>query len=1086
VTGAAAHASRGERKFAVAFFADLSGYTALCQRLDPEDVELTIRPLMTALRVSVEAHGGTIANVAGDGFFAIFGVPVAMEDAPARAARAAHALRQLVAARNEDASVPPVPEVHIGVAAGELLVTPSDDPPGWSVIGSAINLASRLCDLAGPGQALFDDQCRFLTGAEAEWAGSRQLQVHGHDRDVRVWELGKPSRELRRSYEDIPFTNRHDVLHQLDEIWRSAVADGRSKVVHIAGEAGLGKSRVVSHWLASQTAVRHVWLRCGEYVTGQPLLRLLDMLVDLSGEPSTDVRSLLDAPHTSTSRVAYRANPFPMVMAITRRLLASVAVDLPLVIVVDDLHSADASLVELIANLRVAPVDARLLVLCTQRTGETEGDLPSDIHLQPLPISDTEAILAGALGAAPPQQIRDAVVSRVAGHPLMAVQTAAYLLEAGLVSVTDGVCKVESAPGVTGLPTSLRLFVSARLDRLPRAEKAVLQDLSAFGNDTDDAWITMMLGARASEMLPSLAARGMLSQDESGRWRFCHGLVQEVAYASLTRRARGDLHQRQLARLGSDAAPELRAYHATAWAESLPAAHERDHEAGIAALVETFRFAQILYATQARSAHLTIGRVRRLLDDRAPDAPDLAVRILVLDAQCLIEIGDFDEALRAVSRAESIADQATIESSTRLSNLLARGHALSRLRRFQGARQALDEAASLAESLGDDSSRAQALRLMAETWRHSVFTRFISLTEDAHSLFTAADDAEGAGECARLLAYLFSPASPALYDRWSEIAARATPISDLRGQARLARNSANALCARFAYVESVAAAERSIELGELAGTGDAVTAGLLTLVQASVSTGNLDAAFAAAARLIAMADAQANPRMRIAAGATAALVLHRRGATARAAEELRVAKEGVAEFGASELGDVAFGEAVTTRDSGHWGPSFDHFHEMRTAAEENGFALFSLAARTQQARLQIVGAARSRGFDLTGLVGECRDVDSPLLLSYAEALADLARVQAGDASPLSDPVSGACLEELAIRADTTALRAELIGEDPAPLWLAARDLWQRLGYTIWLARAQARTGDLEAAQHTLEVLDSPDDARAWALSQRTG
>jgi hypothetical protein len=119
------------------------------------------------------------------------------------------------------------------------------------------------------------------------------------------------------------------------------------------------------------------------------------------------------------------------------------------------------------------------------------------------------------------------------------------------------------------------------------------------------------------------------------------------------------------------------------------------------------------------------------------------------------------------------------------------------------------------------------------------------------------------------------------------------------------------------------------------------------------------------------------------------------------------------------------------------------------------------------------------------LLAESQSAGAVLIESYVRAIAELAAVLDGDTAPLSEPVQGGCLEEVAIRTDTAALRAELLGEDPLDRWQRARDRWQQLGYTVWLARAQARTGDTSGAGHTLDVLDSPAEARAWALGGTT-
>jgi tetratricopeptide (TPR) repeat protein len=491
----------------------------------------------------------------------------------------------------------------------------------------------------------------------------------------------------------------------------------------------------------------------------------------------------------------------------------------------------------------------------------------------------------------------------------------------------------------------------------------------------------------------------------------------------------------------------------------------------------------MLYATQARSAHEAIRRVRVILDDHATAAPDLATQLLTLDSQCLIELGNFEQALQATAIAHAIGDDDAVAAEVRVACLLARGHALSRLRRYQGARQVLDDAASRAEHLHDDSLRAQSLLLMADTWRHEVFARYVALTEEAYDVFSSAGDREGAGECARILAYLSSPSSAVRYERWAQIARAATTDDDVRAQAWLARGAQIALGARLDFRGAATEARKAIEYGRRAGAKDAVIDGYYNLIQAHVGLGEPDAAVATASELIELANAEGNPRTRLVAGAISAPAFLRAGQTARAREELALARAGLDGFGLTESAEVSIGESLTSRDVGRWRESLDGLVASEEAAQDSGFTLVALVARADQVRARLMSPAPPSIAELSSLKSDCGDVGAALVASYVDALADQAGVLEGLTGTLSVPEEGACLEELAIRADTAALRGELVGEDPAPLWQHARGLWHKLGYTIWLARAQAKTGDVTAAEHTLDVLESPADARAWALGQ---
>ena len=202
---------RGERRLAALLFADLSGYTKLCRTLDPEDVAATVLPLLTDLREAVTAAGGLATGIAGDGFLAVFGVPQSGTDVADRAAQAALEMRRIVRARSIEWNSLAIPDVHIGLTAGEVLAFPSDDPSGLSFIGPAINLAARLSDAAPAGTILIDEHCRRLLSAKASLTAAGQLVLQGHEDGVQVWELASDD-AVAASPAELPFVGR-DTLY---------------------------------------------------------------------------------------------------------------------------------------------------------------------------------------------------------------------------------------------------------------------------------------------------------------------------------------------------------------------------------------------------------------------------------------------------------------------------------------------------------------------------------------------------------------------------------------------------------------------------------------------------------------------------------------------------------------------------------------------------------------------------------------------------------------------------------------------------------------------------------------------------------
>ncbi|MDQ1698992.1 MAG: hypothetical protein QOG34_855, partial [Frankiaceae bacterium] len=391
----------GERKFAVLLFADLSGYTELCRLLDPEDVVATVQPVMSSLRDLTEARGGTICSVAGDGFLAVFGVPHADPDAGANAVLAAESMRGLVRESNAAPRPMPFPDVHIGIAAGEMLVRPSTEPPGFDLFGPAINLAARLCDAAPAGAIYVDEVCRKLAGDAGDWLGPEPLELRGLGAPVPAYRLGGDPQPAAASLSPAAFVGRAGLLGALDAELAEVARTRTSKVVSFIGEPGVGKTRLIEHWLGRQPEIAARWVRSAP--TGAGLADLVRQLDGTASGPSAEVGPGGPAGPT-------REDPFPAALAATRALLAEASISESMVVVLDDLHAADATLPALVADIRRHALAAPLLLVACWRSGEPVGaDLTADHAVGGLSEMETTALLADTLGAAPSAELGQAL-----------------------------------------------------------------------------------------------------------------------------------------------------------------------------------------------------------------------------------------------------------------------------------------------------------------------------------------------------------------------------------------------------------------------------------------------------------------------------------------------------------------------------------------------------------------------------------------------------------------------------------------------------------------------------------------------------
>jgi class 3 adenylate cyclase/tetratricopeptide (TPR) repeat protein len=1057
-------------------FADLTGYTALCERLDPEDVERAVAPLMTGMQDAVAREQGVVLNVAGDGMFAIFGVPDATPDSPDRALRAAQAMRSLV---TNSAAVEglALPDVHIGIAAGEVLVTRVAKEGSWSVIGASANLASRLCDAASAGEVLVDAACQRLVSSDHTWGEPRLLSLKGQDLETEAWPLTDAATRQPERWPRQTIVGRDAELASLDEELARTIEERRSRAVVVRGIAGIGKSSLVEQWL-----LRHPEIIAWQ-IGGDALRHGDALLLSESTDPVAEVGPIRDG---SLRQAVDRSDPYPQFLHDVRDRLEAAVAARPHALVVEDVHSANSILTDFLRDVARRPLDGPLLVIATWRE---EADRAPDVDpshlgrsLELLPLSDagTKALFEFVVGSPVEPEILDIVMERTHGHPLMVRESGMHW--ADLRARSGDSHSPSSDLFAKSVPTTIKLFLAARIDRLEPTVRAVAHDLSALGTEFAATRVEKVLGKRAARALPDLAAAGIVVQ-RGDSWAFAHDLVHEVAYSTLTRSQRADLHRRQL-HLSDDAAePRERADHALAWNRAVsPIDREEYLDSTIAAVRETLAFAKQLYSRQARAALEAARKATSAARDCVALAPALATKLWSLEAQCLAELGLFDEALSVAARAEETALSADL-TSDRLVPMMTKGLVLSNLRRFESARQTLEEAARLADSLGDRSSQAEAIRLLAETWRHSLIDRFLALTEEAYHLFETADDSRGAGDCARMLAYLSSAGGLAQFQKWREAAGRLTQPEDLRATAALAMSDAIATGGRFQYAACRKAAEILVNAGEELEAPELLAEGLLDLAEVDLHLGEPQIAADTGRRLIDLATRHGNRRMRASAAAVLARPLVRIGDLARSTEELRVAKEMAQEFGYGETATLTAAAAACLADRGFWEDALGELRRSLSAFREGGFSLGALGTCPDDVRMAALLGAPWPDDATRQAVDDAMDLGAPLVASYIRAIEVWSRAERGEAAVTEEAAAGACLEELAVRADASALQQELLGEDPLPAWREARDLWQRLGYTIWLARAQARCGDVDEASRTLDLLDSPTAARAWALNR---
>lgn len=575
-----------ERKPVTVLFCDLVGSTALSGVLDPETLRAVTLRYFEAMSAEIVARGGTPEKFIGDAVMAVFGVPVVRDDDARRALAAALGMRRALARLNEElgATLDIELATRIGVNTGQVVAGSDTTARQALVSGETVNIAARLEQNAGRGEILIGPGTLLAAGPTVSAEPTGPLRLKGKRDSVeayRLLALGADDPELLRRF-DVPFVGRAAERRSLDAALERGA--GGAELLRVTGEAGIGKTRLVREWLAGRSASGTLVYgagRCrsyGDHGTLAPLADAVRSLTALTsaaapgpgsaGDPGDaagglavdDAMALLSG---GLLRDGTPNAPFEDMCAALAAVLERAARVRPVVLVLDDWHAAAPLLVRTVHRLTDGSGCAGVLVLCAGRTDGPDG---SDGHLQLTGLPHEESALLAAGLAGPdvgPSPVDDRLLARAGGNPLYLEQLlVGDRPDPAAVSGTGG-------PDADGdLPPTLQALLGARIGALARAERAVVDLAAVIGREfTAPELVRLELSVQAGEghgggqladaaaperrrrVEEALAALGRRRLVESGTpggreeaYRFSSGLVHEVAYASLSKRAKADRH----------------------------------------------------------------------------------------------------------------------------------------------------------------------------------------------------------------------------------------------------------------------------------------------------------------------------------------------------------------------------------------------------------------------------------------------------------------------------------------------------------------------------------------------------------------
>ena len=552
------------RKTVTVVFIDLAGSTALGERLDPETLRGVMSRYFATAQSAMERHGGTVEKFIGDAVMAVFGVPVVREDDAARAVRAVDELRAALERLNEELDREHGVQIttRTGVNTGEVVVGGADSATDQRLAtGDAVNVAARLEQAAEPGEVLLGANTYGVIGAAVIAEAVEPIDAKGKSEPLAAWRLIAVRPDVPAFTRPIrtPFVGRSVELAVLGEAFEKAVQARSCELATIIGTPGIGKSRLVRELIGSlESRARILVGRCVAYGDGISYLPLSEVVRELAGEdPEPELLQLLSGVERgdvaarliagAVGRDSAGGSPEETAWAF-RRLFETIASTRPLVLVVDDIHWAEPTMLDLLEYVVATSTTAPILIVCPARPDLLEArptwatqQHAALVTLKALDDAASQNLVDELLREHDlPADLRERVFASAEGNPLFVEQLLAMLAD-------------DPDASAEAVPATITALLAARIDRLEPAERAVLQRASVEGRLFHRGSVTGLVGpddaSGLGSILLALGRKEFVRPDRSvfagdDGFRFNHVLIRDVAYASIPKELRAELHGR--------------------------------------------------------------------------------------------------------------------------------------------------------------------------------------------------------------------------------------------------------------------------------------------------------------------------------------------------------------------------------------------------------------------------------------------------------------------------------------------------------------------------------------------------------------
>jgi class 3 adenylate cyclase/tetratricopeptide (TPR) repeat protein len=746
----------GERRVLTVLFADLSGFTAFSEDSDVEDVRTLAKQTADQLSDIVARYGGTVDKIIGDCVMAVFGAPIAHEDDPERAVRAALDMQDVVRARSERFFGL---ALCVGVNTGEAIWSPVGPDGRYTVLGDTVNTAARLQGAANKGQILVGAGTYAASAHAIAYEEVEPIKAKNKAEPVAAWSAVDAAGSKRTATET-PLVGREAEVARIWELWELVRTQRTPYLATIVGSPGIGKSRlirgVVDRIGDAASVLSGRALAYGDGITYWPIIEMVKDVANINLDDTTEEASrklgafleglgsddldelrtmavamahLIAAP--TTPRGTYQATEITKgeLHWGIRRVFQLAAREKPLALVFEDLHWADDALIDLIISLIDPRDEAAILVVAAGRP-ELVDEKPKlfanhkqsrSLTLGALSADDGRALLRRLAGdAAAADEALTALLERGGGNPLFLEETVRMLVASGALG-EDGTIDDEKL-GALEIPSNLRGLIAARLDRLSGPLKRTAGRASVIGMsfwsgvvahlDGDDGDVTELL--RELERLDVVRELPTSSISGEREWEFRHGLIRDVAYDRIPKAERVRLHARSadwIAR-GGDEFIEIIAYHLE---QSCLIARELARSSYAPPVLDAAD-ALMRAGTKAtshegaREAVRFFERALALLEDSYPET---AIELRLQLSRVLSAIGRYADAYEEQGRVASDA-AALGRPDVRIRALLSRAETDMVMGRISDARAHIAEAEEVNREIDDLTMR---IRIM---WQRAV------------------------------------------------------------------------------------------------------------------------------------------------------------------------------------------------------------------------------------------------------------------------------------------------------------------------------------------------------------------------------